>query len=167
MIQALLFLFASLPIFIILTETVKFRLIINETETLQIHFTIFALYLERTKDKKVQSKGKGKRNRKRSTKLHSFLGRLIPAAEVEISRLAVLLPSSDPSEAALRRASALSLLSSAFALLQNRARNFLIGDITVEPSDNNNLKAILDLSITVSLVRILTASAALIKKHGD
>ena len=169
MLQALIFLISSLLIFIIFTETVKFRIIYGEDVSVEIHFTVFALLLSRdTAQDGKQSKSRRKRNRSDSLrKLINFIKRLIPFSEVELTEFELYLQKKEPANDVLRRAGALSLISALLAYADSRAKIFRYNDITVLSSDNTNLKTRIDLSITTSLLRLLTASAVLLKKYGD
>lgn len=167
MIQGLIFFIASLSVFIIFTETVTIRVIFNKKTVIQIHFTVFALHLEESDAPSTKIR-KGRRHRRRNTAtLLSYFKGLIPYAELSVTEFTLNLPQNDPARYVLLRTGAISFVSAAVIYASSKANFFQYRDITVKASDNNNLAATLDVSMTVSLLRILSALAVLIKKHGD
>ena len=170
MVQGLIFFIASLLVFIIFTETVTIKVLFDKKTVIQIHFTVFALYLEESdaSSSKTGKERKGRKRRRRDTAtLFSYLKKLIPYSHISVTDLTLYLPQNDPAKYVLIRTGAISFISAVMTYARSKADFFQYRDITVKASDNNNLAATLNMSITVSLLRILTASAVLIKKHGD
>ena len=169
MIQALIFLISSLLIFIIFTETVKLRIIYAESLSVEVHFTLFALFItQKSKQPHNHKKARLKGDRRIPLrKLINYASKLIPYSDIDLAELKLSIPRKEPAKNVLRRTGALSLLSIIFAYAKSKANFFHYNDITVLCSDNTKLKTKIDLSVTISLLRLITASAVLLKKDGD
>ena len=165
MTEALVYLFSSLLIFLLLTEAITFHLTVGQTAVLEIHFTVFALRLERARhSENIGKRGQAIRFRPRINAIIVFAQRVIRGSYIKINKLAVALPERSPSESALHQSYAFSLLCSLLAFLHSDAKKFTHGDITLSTSDNTKINAELDVRLTLSLLRLLLAITELLIK---
>ena len=166
MTRAVVYLISSLLIFLILTEAVTFVLSVDgDTVSLEINFTVFALRLSRSKKASDKNSNRARRIkfRPRINAILSFAKRVIAASDIRIMKCRIDLPEEDPAKSVIRHAYAVSAISSLLAFAELNAKKFYADDITVSTSDNTNIITKLDLKLTVSLLRMITASAVLLK----
>ena len=165
MTEALVYLFSSLLIFLLLTEAISFHLTVGQATVLEIHFTVFALRLERgSQSESIGKRGRAIRFRPRINAIIVFAKRVIRGSYVKINRLNIALPRSSPSESVLRHSYLSSLLCSILAFLHSDAKKFTHGDITLSTSDHTKINAELDVKLTLSLLRLLLALIELLIK---
>lgn len=152
-IQSLLYLIASLTVFLILTEILTIDISYGKQMIIDFDLMIFGIRF--TQSKKKNKKGRKKRFRPDFYTLTSTVKTLISKSEVTVHRIAVSYPYKSPSENAIKIGLFNSLLSSALAYTEANSKKFRLGNITFEDSANNNYKIALDLSLKLSLISFL------------
>ena len=155
MIAAILYTFAALMIFFVLTEIITIKLSIGESYTVELSFIVFAVVFKKSKSYKTV---KSKRRNKRSSRRYRFILSLIKHSEVKIKSLRILIPDDSPHKNALRFGIYNGLVYSFLAFLENNSSFFTADNITLSFSEHNNLKKLLEAEFKISLLDVFIAS---------
>lgn len=156
MATALLYLSASLLVFLILTEVITVSLNYDRLWMAKINFMIFAVQLSQSESsQKKKSSKKRRRRRPAILRLYKLIYRLGRRSDVYINTLAIKISSDNPYEYAITRGAYLSLLSAGAAALISAGRNFSYDNIIITNSEHNKTEVILDVKFKCSLISFL------------
>ena len=163
MATTLIYLSASLLVFLILTEIVTVTFIYNKFWMAKINFMIFAVQLSET-DKSQVTKRSNEKKGKKSTLLNLYKPflRLIRASDIYIPSVSLAIKAENPITYALLRSSYFSFISAGFAALSSVSRNFEHGNIIITNSEHNKSEVALDARIKCSLLSFLRFCISLI-----
>lgn len=163
MATALLYLMASLLVFLILTEVVTINIKYDNVWIAKISLMIFAIQISQSKKRKSKASLKKKRQRKPPVmRLCKSIYRLAGASNIFIRNITLKINSENPISYALIRGSYLSLISAGMAALSSKGRNFRYGNIIITPSVHNKNELFLNASIECSLIAFLRFCISLV-----
>lgn len=161
MTEAILYVFAALMIFFVLTEIITLKLFIGESYIVELNFIVFAVVFKKSSSYKTVKKAKrGKKKRLR----YSFIISLVKRADVTVRYLRVSIPDGTPYKNALRFGMYNGLVYSFLAFLENNSSFFAASNITISFSEHNNFKKELEAEFKISLLDVLIASVLFVLK---
>ena len=170
-IQSLLYLLASLTVFLILTEVLTIDISYGDSTVIEFNLMIFGIRF--TKAKSKNKKGRKKRFRPDFYTLATIIKLALSKSEIILHRLILLYPDKTPAANAIKIGALNSLLSAAVAYADGNSKNFYLGNISFENSANNSYKIMLDASLRISLLDFLIIIIRLhlsrikgVKRHG-
>ncbi len=159
MLTGILYLFFSLTAFLIISEIITINLFYQNSETLvEFNFTIFAVALNFSKDKKRHQRQKLKRFRLSPYALKKIAFYFIKKSEIIIYDLVSSLPSEDPATDSLRYGIYNLFLSSLLVFAKENSKKFSADNIILGYSDHNKTELIFKAQFKISLVNILICS---------
>ena len=161
MTEAILYVFAALMIFFVLTEIITLKLFIGENYTIELNFIVFAIVFKKSKSYKTVKKTK--RNKPKRLR-YAFIISLVKRADVTVKSLHVSIPDSSAHKNALRFGMYNGLVYSFLAFLENNSSFFKASNITISFSEHNNLKKELEAEFKISLLDVLIASFLFVLK---
>lgn len=151
---SLICIFASLLIFIILTETLTIYISQRDHITAyEIHFIVFAIVLRKEKQTKKHYKKRFSDNKNKIFK--SFLPKLIKSSEITVNNIEIYLPSSNPFADALRHGIYSSFLSSLIAFGESNTHFFKTRNIKLINSEHNKITTFIDIKFKITLLDAL------------
>ena len=152
-IQSLLFLIASLIVFLILTEVLTIDISYGDITVIDVNFTVLAISFI---DRKSNTRKKRKKNEKNNFKyISAFVLSASRKSDIILHRLNLRLPRTEPAQNALNKGICFSLLSSLLAYIESNSKNFYLGNISFDDSANNNSILTFDISFRISLLSFL------------
>ena len=154
MAEALIFLFLSLSVFLILTEIVTVDLVYGISTSVQISLNVFALKFTKSKERDVKPPRRKRRFPARGA-IYRILSVLIPRSEIHVRELSLGFNASDPASYALRRGFLLLFISPLLAFAEKNAGKFTADNITLGVSEHNNHDVRMSISIRISLLDII------------
>jgi hypothetical protein len=169
MATALLYLMASLLVFLILTEIVTINIKYDNRFVVKINLMIFAVQISQSaQSESTASLKKKKRKRPAILRLYKSAYRLIGASDIFIRNLTLKIASENPISYALTRGTYLSVISAGMAMLSSTGRNFKYGNIIVTSSVHNKTEVTVNANIKCSLVAFLYFCISLVigKRKG-
>ena len=155
MAQAIIYLFASLFIFLILTEIITINFYYGEVIIIDINFMIFAVKFTKRRKQKEDNKNEKKHGRAGKDIFLLFLSSIIRKSDIILHRLDLSLPNKDPAANAIKYGIYTSFISSLLAFAEENSKNFSSDNIIISYSDHNSLKAVIDARIKISLLDII------------
>ena len=156
MTQAFIYLLASLSVFLVLTEIVTVNIIYDGDFTLEIGLMIFAVRL--TTAKRGVTKSRVKRSvQKRLGKslLPNLTLIILEKGKISVRSFHFSLPANSPFSSAIKYGIIVSLLSSVLSLQNQKNIFFNPKNITAAYSDNNKIKALIDVRIEIYLIKLI------------
>ena len=156
MILSLLFLIASLSIFLILTEVLTIDIFYDENLILDLNFTIFAIRFTKSEHRSENNKKKRRRRNFTASSLFDIISPALNKCEVVLHHLNISLPADSPNKCVTRQYLYVSVISPVFAYVEAKSKKFSLNDITFDVSANNNYKISYRISFEISLIDFFT-----------
>ncbi len=152
-IQSLLYLIASLIVFLILTEVLTIDISYGDITVIDINFAVFAISFIDRKNTTRKKRNKSARNTFKN--IISFVLSASRKSDIILHRLNLQLPEGEPAEYAINKGICFSLISSFLAYIENNSKNLYLGNISFNDSANNNSILTFDISFRISLLSFL------------
>ena len=158
MIEAILYVFAALMNFFVLTEIITVKLHFGENHTVELGFIIFAIVFKKTKSyRRIRAARSSRLTKLRATR-YAFILTLLKRCDVEVRSLRIFIPDSTPSKNALRFGLYNGLVYSFLAFLENNSSFFTASNITLSYSEHNKLKKQLEAEFKISLLDVFISA---------
>ncbi len=159
--EALIFLSASLFVFLILTEILTINIIRADTTVVEVNFMISAIRF--TKKEKASNKRKQKRRVPIPPIgiIAAYLSRLASKSDIHIRSLVLSGSAPTPSAEALRSGIYNSAISVILGIIEENAKKFTAEHISISVSEHNKLQV--DTKITISLLDLIICTVPFIK----
>lgn len=168
MTESLIFLLASLLIFLVLTEAITLRALYGtEERVIIIDFMLFGIRLNlnnKKRNNKRRRKKQSKKAKPQFTAIKPATEYLLSKSTIKISYLNIKTASHEPSDTALRSAGIVSALSAMFALIDAYSKKFSYDNIFIGVSDNNKTELAFDISIEAHILSLVASLSIFIFK---
>ncbi|MBQ9070345.1 MAG: hypothetical protein IJY23_03245 [Clostridia bacterium] len=149
---ALIYLFASLLIFLILTEVITVRIVRGDESFFDVNLTLFAIRLTPIKNNDTK---KSKKKSKKSNIRSALILEILRKSKIVVREFKLTIPEKDPANNAFRGGVYTSVLSSIIAYAEENVAFFHADNIIIDYSAHNELKTTLDADITVRLSSVI------------
>ena len=152
-IQSLLYMIASLTVFLVLTEILTIDISYGDQTVIDFDLMIFGIRF--TQSKTNNKKGRKKRFRPDFYTIRNILDRLLNKSDLTVRSVEIYYPHGEPSSNAIKVGACNSFLSVILAYAEANSKKFKLGKITYADSANNNYKIVFNINLKLSLLSFL------------
>lgn len=162
----IIFLIASLLVFLILTETLTVRFVYSDVKRIDVDLNVIGVSLFPTRSRKRKKEKESMHSPRRSLERILSIGAWLSVATLKVNSLTVSIAASEPMELALKRAAAYSFISALFAYASERSAFFCADNIIINASGNNKSELSFDIELEAALLRFIAAAIALFLRRA-